>query len=88
MPETERSDKDLFRYERKPQTFNQLFEDVFPLYDHSGYNEEEKLAMVWACALFGRQVMTKSTIASGVLLKASLNRAIRDKKAREVSSDG
>ena len=77
------SDKELFRYEHAPRTLSELFVDIFPLYDHDGYTDEEKLAMVWACALLGKKFMDTSTWASGTLLKASLSRSIRDKKERE-----
>lgn len=70
------------RYQAAPVTLDELFVDVFPLYDHEGYTEAEKLAMVWACAMFGKEAMDSSSVASGVLLQASVNRAIRDKKNR------
>ena len=82
------SDKELYRYAAAPRTLSELFVDVFPLYDHEGYTEEEKLAMVWACALMGKKTMETSSFASGVLLQASLSRSIRDKKKREDLSNG
>jgi len=81
------SDKELFRYAAAPRTVSELFVDVFPIYDHEGYTEEEKLAMIWACALMGKKAMDSSSWASGVLLKASLNRSIREKKAKEESNE-
>lgn len=74
-------DKNRYRFDETPMDIREMFMGLFRWYDHDMFNEDEMMAMVWACALAGKAAIDSASISNGLMLEATVSASRRYKEA-------
>ena len=78
-------DTNRYRFDETPMDIREMFMGLFRTYDHDMFNEQEMMAMVWACALSGKAALDSAILSNGLMLEATVSAARRDMGARRTN---